>query len=627
MRTIKGKGGTTVFIFCFLFILASPVSAQTKEPGFTKISVSGYMRSFVTFRNLSDNYVIGGAYTPKVFIINGVYPDHPLGNGLHTGYREPLLMLELKGKPTANTSFNIDYLIDNQMTGQLFNDNSPNFYPKRIQSYRYLNLGGSINTEHGKFDLTTGGILFLGMSPFTLWNFEYRDDMFERYPWEWQTNSMRRYESFYNDKNIARDSRWGNASFQGIVFTGSGMPFRTGMKLAYGKSNNSGAFQSYLANNNKYILCSQIIKKIGSHQLGFNYYGVKGFIYDTSFVTDYTNVERQNIITSELKLNLPAISIFTEAGMGSLHNPIDSIRKWDPALNVSALISKEVLPFPVSLQYYMIGPNVVNLNSGILNSSNRNIQGEFGGDQIYNTNIFEGVVTEFGQLTNNRQAINLSTGIDKKDLKFVIALSAQQEIENKYNLITYQHRLNALNRSQFIFYRAGLGPYGRQMNQWRRSWEKLSVTDSITDYKKGFNLIDFSVKYKTVFLGRPLIISNYINYNSVQDRFSPIAVFTSKAFLRSYYHEFMVFYNFLPKITFVGLLGTERNFGNLRTDLAENGKPIDQTGYGYGVGLDIDLSATAGLYLRQKWYSFSDKNFILDKFKGYDMNVELKIFF
>lgn len=113
----------------------------------------------------------------------------------------------------------------------------------------------------------------------------------------------------------------------------------------------------------------------------------------------------------------------------------------------------------------------------------------------------------------------------------------------------------------------------------------------------------------------------------MQDKFSPIPLFDSEAFLRSFYQEFLVFFNVHRKVTLVGLLGLERNIGNNRTELAENGKPIDQTGYGYGLGIDYDIDKKTGLYIRQRWYSFEDKNFVLDKFKGYETTVELKIFF
>ncbi|MBX9853061.1 MAG: hypothetical protein K2X86_15065 [Cytophagaceae bacterium] len=632
MSSIKVRLRINVLsIFILILALASSTEAQNKKPKFTDIKVGGYFRSFVTYRNIQKNYITGGPLTPKTIMINGLYPDNPLGNGMVTGYREPLIMLLLTGKPTANTSFEVDFVIDNQMTGQIFNSdpNAPGAigFPKRIQSYRWLNLGGSILTDVGKFDFKTGGVLYFSMSPATLWNYEYRDDMFERYPWEWQTVSFRRYKGFYEDKNIARDSRWGSGSIQGITLVGTQLPFRTGFRFAYGKTNSTGGFQSFQGNNNQDMTALQLNKKFSSHVASVNLYQSRVIRWPQSYSRNFKNVQQEQIVTGELNLNFKGLSLYTEAGTGSISNPVDSVRRWDPLVNVKASAGKEIFPVPVNLQYFHIGSNIVNLNSSIMNTSNRNIQPQFGQQMLYNTTTFEGAVAEFGQLTNNRQGINLSTGIDIKKLKFVLALSSQQELENKFNTITYQHRLNGIVRSQFVFYRNMQGPYGRLLNAWRRSWEKATITDVNPDYKKGFNLIDFSAKYKTSFLGRDIIFSNFINYNSVQDKLSPIALFDDKAFIRSFYEEFMIFYNIQPKLTVVGLVGAERVLGNDRTDLAPNGKPIDQTGLGYGVGLDIDISPTAGLYLRQRWYSFEDKNFTLDEFKGFDTNVELKIFF
>ncbi len=350
---------------------------------------------------------------------------------------------------------------------------------------------------------------------------------------------------------------------------------------------------------------------------------INAVIFDNS----YKNNVHVNILNSELKFNFKGLTINTESGGGSIQNPIDSVRHWNPVTSVKFDFNRKWLPIPIQLQYFYVGPNIVNLNSSVLNSSNREIQPQFNQQMQYNITTLEGAVTEYGQLTNNRQGINLSTGIDSKKFVFGLALSSSQEIENKFNIISYQHRLNGFNRSQFLFYRNNVGPYGRQLNTWRRNYEKLTVTDSSHSYKKSYNLIDFSVKYKTSLFNREIIFSNYVNYNSVQDQFSALAYFSDKAYLRALYEEFMTFYALGKNLSVVGLLGLERSWGNVHTNLAPNGKPIDQTGHGYGIGLDIDITARAGLYLRQRWYNFNDKNFTLDKFRGYDTNVEFKVFF
>lgn len=649
MLLITGNTRVKVLLLAFLLIGLFRAEAQNKKPKFTEIKISGYFRNYITFRDLQQNYYSPdpnnpiGPLTPKTIMFNGFMWQDP-SHQYVTGYREPLMMLVFDGKPSANTSFTVDFLLDNQMTGQIFNTNenaahaNPHplnvdsnagrlDYPRRIQSARWLNLGGNILTKYGQFDFKAGGVLNMNMTSATLNFYQYRDDMFERYPWEWQTNSFKRYLAFYNDKTLVRDPRLGSSSIQGFTVRATQMPFRTGFILVYGKANNTNNFQSFLGNNNQDVFGAQVNKKISTHLISLNYYRSSLVINQALFDKSHRNATREEVATSELNLNFKNISFSIEGGAGHVSNPIDSALSWDPLLIAKVNTTKELMPVPLHLQYFYIGANVVNPNSAIVNSSNRNVQAQFGNDLIYNNNIFEGAIGEFGQMVNNRQGINLSGSVDvTKSLRFVLALSSQQELQNIFDTVTFQHRLNGFNRSQFVYYRNGVGPYGRQMNTWRRSWEKIAITDT-SAYKKGFNLIDFSVKLKARLFSREIIFSNYINYNSVQDKMAPLALFNSKAFLRNFYEEFMIFYHLHNKISVVGLIGFENTVGNSRTELASNGKPVDQTGHGYGIGLDYDISSSAGIYIRQRWYDFSDRNFVLDRFKGYDTTVELKIFF
>ena len=643
MLLLINRKSVLFIVLSLLVIVLNDATAQNKKPKFTEVKISGYFRNYVTFRNMQQNYVSGGPLTPKTIMFNGLYKD-AAGNGQATGYREPLIMIVLEGKPSANTDFKVDFLLDNQMTGQLFNtkNNLPSNphpistdsnagkidYPRRIQSARWLNLGAGILTKYGQFDFMAGGVLNLNMTASTLNFYQYRDDMFERYPWEWQTVTFKRYDAYFNDQAVVRDPRLGSSSIQGLIVKGSMLPFRTGFLLTYGKANNTGGYQSFLTNNNQDIFAGQLNKKFSTHMISFNYYQSVANLRPNSYDRTFRSIEREQVVTSELNLSFKNITLLTELGGGAISNPIDSVKKWSPLLNLKLNLAKGILPLPIMLQYYYLGADIVNLNSSILNTSNRNIQAQFGNDLLYNTTVFEGAVTEFGQLANNRQGVNLSTTLAlNKSVRIALSLSSQQELENKFDVISFQHRLNGFNRSQFEYYRNGSGPYGRQMNTWRRSWEKITITDTARNYKKGFNLIDFSVKYKTKLLKRDLIVTNYINYNSVQDQFAPVALFSSKAFMRNLFEEFLVFYSLHNKLSIVALAGFERTKANTKTIAAANGGNLDQTGYGYGAGLDIDISPTAGLYLRQRWFTFSDKNFVLDRFKGYDTTVELKIFF
>lgn len=74
--------------------------------------------------------------------------------------------------------------------------------------------------------------------------------------------------------------------------------------------------------------------------------------------------------------------------------------------------------------------------------------------------------------------------------------------------------------------------------------------------------------------------------------------------------------------------GYERTIGNYLTNINEETfRPMNQFGLGWGYGVDIDLGKNARLYLRNRYFSFEDKSFPMDRFKGNEWTVELKAFF
>ena len=59
----------------------------------------------------------------------------------------------------------------------------------------------------------------------------------------------------------------------------------------------------------------------------------------------------------------------------------------------------------------------------------------------------------------------------------------------------------------------------------------------------------------------------------------------------------------------------------------DSGGYKDQEGKSFALGLDIQLERNTGLYLRHRWMDYIDHNFALDRYKGTESTVELKIFF
>ena len=79
---------------------------------------------------------------------------------------------------------------------------------------------------------------------------------------------------------------------------------------------------------------------------------------------------------------------------------------------------------------------------------------------------------------------------------------------------------------------------------------------------------------------------------------------------------------------FSNYFGYDRIFANEQTELdAVSLKPKDQEGISYAIGFDFQLAKNTGLYIRQRWLTYQDYNFTLDKYSGMESTVELKIFF
>lgn len=675
-------------------------SKESKYKRWTKLKYSGYIRSYNQFRHMPDGYRYASTPEQDLITVNGL--DIRSGGTIFTGYQEPLFLLRLEGSPTAKTNFKIEYLFDNQMFG-LFDENTSSLGvgpsstgQRRAMVYRIFEFTGKANTKYGSFKLTAGGgVIWKRLSPFTYWNYEYRDDMFERYPWEPEGNPWARYGRYYGDQNISRDARWGNTGTQGFVLDGIGLPLGLNFSLIYGKTDNSGGFQTYLSRTPKNVIAGNVNRNFGRHTIGVNYFNQFGYTdsyahklyYNADSTHEHLTIDkqggnddylltsmfkvRQQIATVDGRLNFDGLKIYTELGVGRYQDSLirsfnghnDTINDilenqvgleksgkyyvnglnydWGHAFNIQLDFERSLTKIPFSLQFFSISKSVVNVNSAVMNTANdhalANLANVGGPNDI--TTLKAGV-TELSnsQMANNRWGVRLKHEDTYGKLKVRFGLDMQQEHENMYNNVTYLHQLNAFTRSRFGYFQNSIGPYGRVINIYRRSFENLPITDSVVDYKKGYNSALLGLKYKFLVFNRELILCSFTNYTSVQDKFSPLPLVSDDAFVRVFYQEFLTFVAVHPRLTLIGMFGIERNIGNDRTELYDPiadqitedktiGKPIDQFGKGYGIGFDYDLSGRAGLYVRQRWFDYEDRNQVNDKFKGYETTVELKIFF
>ncbi len=652
---------------------------QSQYKRWKGLKYSGYIRSYNQFRSMPYRY----SGPEQLITVNGL--DVQAGN--YTGYQEPMALFRLEGAPTARTSFKVEYMFDNQMIGKIREDSTGGYnggtklqgtygiasnYNRRFMPYRIFQFTGNASTAIGEFNLIAGGgVNWYRLSPFTLWNYEYRDDMFERYPWDPEQHAWNKYNVFYGSQNIARDSRWGNTATQGFIIEGKNLPKGFGFSFLYGKTDNSGGFQTYNTKIPKNLVAARLKRSVSGHEFGSNFFMQYGF-------TDGAAISRirQQIITVDGRLNFSKFKIFYELGAGQWQDGVvdkktyefitgnkpsgDSITPagrdfgWhkDPFKNNRAFslhfdIKKDWFNFPISMQLFSIGKGVVNANSQVLNSANDHAVGTPANiGSSFDITTMQGAITDIGQMTNNRQGIYLKHENGYGPLKVMAAWGATQEIENDTantaNMISFWHQSNPFIRSRFTYFTGNTGPYGRITSIFRRTYEKFTISDSTINYKKSFNTLSLGLKYKLNLFNRELILANYNLYNSVGDKLG-FAQFNDEAFLRTFFEEFMVFYALHPKVTVLGFYSFETVKGNYRLNIADgdgnevtntvamsdrkNYKTVDQFGSGHGVGIDYDFASKAGIFIRHRWFNHSDKNFKLDKFRGQETTVELKIFF
>lgn len=583
-------------------------SAATDYKPLSKITWNGYFRSYFYYRNMKEKYF-----------------DTPGGDEwykLNGGYNEPLLRLNAKASPAPNTNIEIEYTFDNLLTGSITGQGAIGQTGKVSLPLQSIRFNADYNSKFGSFRLQAGGLRFYSLTPLIFGGFVTRYDPFERVPWTGEDHPWTRYNKLYGkSQNVqAANSRFGSAIFQGVILEGRGLPGGFGINSIFGKSINSGGYQTWIRNNPKKVQAHRIYKKFSNLFVGLNYYNSFGNISETSRLKEVNNVT-----TSNLELNFDGIALSGEFGYGDYYNPVVA-KSGSSIIKADVSISERKTWLNIDLQYFRMGVPIVNQSSELINTSISSASNEFGDSSNIGNGYLPGVVTDFRQLSNNRQGFNFKLSKDLDAVKVSIGIGASQELENLYNAVSFQHRLNKDARSRFNVFSSGVGPYSRITSIYLTTYETIGITTANNDYLKSFKTIDFTFKYKAWLLGKEVIFMNYTNYNTVQDQFSALPG-GGNQFINVLYSDITTFVHLTPQTVFLAMVGIENVNGGVDTDLATNGKPVEQMGTALGLGLDVQLNNRAGLYLRQRWFAHKDKNFTDDKFNGSESSVELKIFF
>jgi hypothetical protein len=607
-----------------------PAGMNLKE-----IKVSGTVRFISIYRDMSKSY--NDMVTSKR---NISFVDYPLTNiGANNNGGFPILELNLASHPLSKMQFSVGYSFASSLTGQAYDSS----LARQASSRQNLRFGGKWNSGPVRVSVDAGGILWTRMSRFTIGFTEYRDNYFDRVPWDWYRNSFLRYEEYYGlSTNIGAEAA-GRTPLLGYVANTEILPWGVKITNIYGRTSRNTTVGNALGYFPSYTYATRVEKNIFTRRiagkLGLNYYRKEA---DTDRSRGIEDINQ--IISGDISMKVYKVKFSSEVGVSTIRNPkIENGKGFGAVFKTE--IDRTISPVPFSLELYNIDYNMASIDGSVMNSNNTVNDGGYGTEFIYDNMLLINIAQQVGQLANNRRGLSFLAEGNVKKLKIQLGVSASQEIENKFDTITIQHRVNSFSRSRFRpWFQAG-GDYRRIKSFWLTTFETLSITDTISDYKKGFNTLELFLKYKAKFLGKELVLLNFNSVSSIQEGFSILPKYSDKAFVRTFFEDLTIAYKIAKRYNLVGNVGFETVQGNSRINLANDqgeevktdGRPvydenfknntINQFGTAYGFGVDYDFSNTAGIHLRHKWMTHKDKNFTMDEFRGTETTLELKVFF
>lgn len=595
------------------------------------IQLSGTIRLLGIYRNMKE-YYRDMATSPKNFSIY----DYPLASvGTNVGGGFPQLELNLTSKISPRFLFNVGYSFANTMTGDGYGNAG-----RSASSRQNLFFNGKINAGAVRFDIMAGGILWTGLSRFTMGQPEYRDSYFNRLPWDWYRNSSLRYEEYYSlSRNVGAEAN-GRSPLIGFVAKTDILPLGVKVTTLYGRTNTNVPVGLYTKHFPSYTVGVRVEKIIFTRyvagKIGLNYRGR----FNEENAGNGIPIN-QEMYTLDFNLKVRKVRFAGEAGTSMMKgrnigdNPSDFSTPHTQqgyGFSLKAELDRDLTTLPISLEYYHIDKWMASQDGSIINGNPK-----LSTDVLYDLYYQQNLAQEIGIIVNNRQGINLKAEKNVGKLKVQFGAAWSQDLTSNGDTVTFQHRVNSFSRSRFHpWFNAG-GNYGRIKSGWMRTYEVVTITDKAngisTDYLKGYSAMELLLKYKITLFSRDLILLNYNSYNSVQDRLAVLGV-TDDAFVRVFFEDFTASYKLSKKVSIVGNFGIERALGGKRTtggtaqEIASgNTKPIDQVGHAYALGIDYDFAKNAGLHLRHTWMDHKDRNWSDDRFKGTETNIELKIFF
>ena len=596
-----------------------------KNPS-TSISFSGYYRFLGFVRNQQETFPNNSGKT--LMISSG------------DAYREPMFLLKLNGKTKEKITFAADFMLNSLYKG------SSSDFTQPLTLNLGLNLSTSISTNHGTFNLKSGGVSWYRQSRLTVWgNHSFnRISIFERRP---QTplnkTPIDRYSNYYKSGLVDQGIRYGSRAFQGIFIQGSKLPLNFSLKSVIGKSTfNRSLFES----SDNFTSSFQLKNTLNTNfKVAYNY-------LSSWADTDSLGGERRNyfIHTFEFDKKWEKIQVQMELGIGNYKDPINKLGHGEAILlNVK---TAKTLKVPINMQLYRISPQFVNVTGNFLNTSVLDVFPNVEGVGTTVRTPYQSPIVGLGYPVNNRQGISINADLSLGQLKLNGGIGVFAEIDTSYSALSYIHNVNSQTLSRIYVFAQNWGPYNALNSTYRGVFENVNIIDTsiagLTNFKKFFNTIEFQAKYNNKIFGKNYYLFCLTRFNTCQKDFSFFPQIGKQALISQFSEEIDFSIELSEKSALVLSYGIEKILGNSSTDKGDSPQAtstntfFEMLGFDnlyrytnfrnqkntlFGFGLDYKIGQNAMLFYRYNQYRYFDPNFVENHLKGWEMMLELKINF
>ena len=596
-----------------------------KNPS-TSISFSGYYRFLGFVRNQQETFPNNSGKT--LMISSG------------DAYREPMFLLKLNGKTKEKITFAADFMLNS-----LYKGSSSDFIQPLTLNLG-LNLSTSIATNHGTFNLKSGGVSWYRQSRLTVWgNHSFnRISIFERRP---QTplnkTPIDRYSNYYKSGLVDQGIRYGSRAFQGIFIQGSKLPLNFSLKSVIGKSTFN---RSLLESSDNFTSSFQLKNTLNTNfKVAYNY-------LSSWADTDSLGGERRNyfIHTFEFDKKWEKIQVQMELGIGNYKDPINKLGHGEAILlNVK---TAKTLKVPINMQLYRISPQFVNVTGNFLNTSVLDVFPNVEGVGTTVRTPYQSPIVGLGYPVNNRQGISINADLSLGQLKLNGGIGVFAEIDTSYSALSYIHNVNSQTLSRIYVFAQNWGPYNALNSTYRGVFENVNIIDTsiagLTNFKKFFNTIEFQAKYNNKIFGKNYYLFCLTRFNTCQKDFSFFPKIGKQALISQFSEEIDFSIELSEKSALVLSYGIEKILGNSSTDKGDSPQAtstntfFEMLGFDnlyrytnfrnqkntlFGFGLDYKIGQNAMLFYRYNQYRYFDPNFVENHLEGWEMMLELKINF